>query len=163
MLYFCYMLCQSYKLILQQFPPTSLPLLKKITSGFIDSVKVAKLLLEKEAMAKVLLVNDIYLQKSVQFHSGNFIGRNEEGTLYKGTVMFMILSLKKSIPFVSTPQIITGEWLKSEIDGCLYHLQKAVFYVFAVISDDHAFNIRAFTLLLNNYNGDKNLFIYHPT
>ena len=39
---------------------------------------------------------------------------------------------------------ITGEWLKSEINKCLYHLQKTGFYVRAVISDDHASNVRAF-------------------
>ena len=36
------------------------------------------------------------------------------------------------------------------------------FFVHAVISDDHASNIRALKLSLNNYNGDKNVFIYHP-
>ena len=158
---------QSYKLLLQQFPLPSLSLFKKIASGFIDSVKAAKLLLENESMSEdcVLLVDEMYLQKSVQFHSGNFIGRNEEGTLYKGIVVFMIVSLKKYILFVirSSPDItITGEWLKSETDECLYHLQKVCFYVRAVISDDHVPNVRAFQLLLTNYNGDKNLFIYHP-
>ena len=67
----------------------------------------------------------MYLQKSVQFRGGNFIGRNEEGTLYKGILVFMIVSLKKSIPLVIklSPDIaITGEWLKSEIDESLYHL-----------------------------------------
>ena len=78
------------------------------------------MLLEKEAMSEdcVLLVDEMYLQKSVQFHIGNFIGRNEEGTLQKGVVVVMIVSLKKSIPFViksSLDRTIIGEWLKSEI------------------------------------------------
>ena len=62
----------------------------------------------------------------------------------------MIVSLKKSIPFMikSSPDItITGEWLKSEIYECLYHLQKAGFYVRAVIGDDHASNVRAFNVV----------------
>ena len=103
----------------------------------------------------MLLVDEMYLQKSVQFHSGNFIGRIEEGTLYKGIVVFMIVCLGKSIPFVinSSPDItITGKWVKSEIYECLYHLQEASFYVHAVISDDHASNVRAFKLL--------NIYIY---
>ena len=76
----------------------------------------------------------MYLQSSVQFRSGNFVGRNEEATLYKGIVVFMIGSLKKSIPLVvkSSPDItITREWLKSEMDECLYiffFLKKAGFY-----------------------------------
>ena len=42
--------------------------------------------------------------------------------------------------------IITGEWLKSENDECLYNLQKAGFYARAVISHDHTSNNRAFKL-----------------
>ena len=103
---------------MQQFPLSPLSLFKKITSGFIDSVKAAKLLLEKKATSRdcVLLVNEMYLQKSVQFHSDNFTGRNEERTLYKGIVVSMIVSLENSITFVikSSPDVtITGEWLKS--------------------------------------------------
>ena len=96
-------------------------------------------------------------------YGDNFIGRNEEGTPYKGKVVFMII--KMSIPFVveSSPDVtINEEWLKSELDECLYHLQKAGVYVRAIIRDDHASNARAFKLLLNNCIGDKNLFIYHP-
>ena len=113
----------------------------------------------------VLLVDEMYLQKPVELLSGSFIGRNEEAILYMGIVVFMIVSLKKSITFVikSSPDItITGEWLKSIIDECLGHLQTAGFCVRAKISDDHASKVRPFKLLLNNYNGDKNFFIYHP-
>ena len=61
--------CQSYKLLLKHFPPPPLSLLKNVTSGFIDLVKAAKLLLEKEATPKdcVLLLNEMYLQMPVQF------------------------------------------------------------------------------------------------
>ena len=75
------------------------------------------------------------------------------------------IRVKKVYPFVtkSSPDItVTGEWLKSEIDECLYRLQKAGFYVPVVISDDHTSNVRAFKVLLDNYHGYKNLFIYHP-
>ena len=30
-----------------------------------------------------------------------------------------------------------------------------------LLVNDHTSNVRAFKLLINNYNGDKNLFIYH--
>ena len=39
-----------------------------------------------------------YICKS-QFHSGNFIGKNEEGALCKGTVAFMMVSLKRLLRF----------------------------------------------------------------
>ena len=49
----CYTSWRPCKLLLQQFTLTSVSLLKKITSGFIDSVKSAKLLLEKETMSEL--------------------------------------------------------------------------------------------------------------
>ena len=61
----------------------------------------------------------MYLQKSVQYHIGGFVGQDEEGNLYKGIVAFMIVSLRKSVLIVvrslSETKII-GEWLKSEIN-----------------------------------------------
>ena len=75
---------------------TAIVFIKKYNIIFIDSLTAAKLLLEKEAISEdcVLLVDEMYLQKSVQFHNGSFIGQNEEETLYKGIVVFMIVSLK---------------------------------------------------------------------
>ena len=40
------------------------------------------------------------LQNSVQYHSTNFSGQDEEGNIYKGIVNFMIVTLKQSIPVV---------------------------------------------------------------
>ena len=91
---------RSYKLLLQQCPLPPSSLSKNIIPCFIDSLTAAKLLLEKEAISEdcVLLVDEMYLQKSVQFHNGSFIGQNEEGTLYKGIVVFMIVPLKSLFP-----------------------------------------------------------------
>ena len=162
-----YSSCQTYKLLLEQLPLPSLSLMKKLTTGGIDAVKVAKLLLEKESVSSdcVLLIDEMYLQKSVQYHSGNFVGQDEEGNMYKGIVVFMIVSLKKSIPCVirSCPETkISGEWLKNEINACVFNLMEAGFKVRAIVTDNHATNVNAFTLLHKMYNGDKKLFIYHP-
>ena len=88
---------------------------KKITSG-IDSEKAAKLLLEKEDLSKdcVLLAVEMYLQKPVQCHSGNVIGRNEGEDCAKGNGCVYDSVFKKAILFVikTSPDItITGEWL----------------------------------------------------
>ena len=47
----------------------------------------------------VLLVDEMYLQKNVQYHGGSFIG-DDDGNLYSGIVVVMVVSLKESIPFV---------------------------------------------------------------
>ena len=142
-----YSSCQTYKLLIEQFPLPSLSLLKQLSTGGIDAVKVAKLLLEIGIISSdcVLIVGEMYLQKSVQYHSGDFIGQDEDGILYKGIVVFMIVSLKKSRP----ESKISGEWLKNEIDDCLCHLQKVGFNVRAVVSDVHASNVRGFSLMHN--------------
>ena len=64
----------------------------------------------------VLIIDEMYLQKSVQYHSSDFVGQDEEGNLFNGMVFFMIVSLIKSVSIVirSLPETkITGEWLKS--------------------------------------------------
>ena len=119
---------QTYKLLLKQLSLPSLTLLKRLTTGGVDAVKVAKLLLQKGDISSdcVLIIDEMYLQKSVQYHSGDFVGQDEEGHLYKGIVVFMIMSLKKSIPCVirSRPETkISGEWLKDEINICMFDLR----------------------------------------
>ena len=134
-----YSSCQTYKLLLEQLPLPSLSLLKQLSSGSIDSMKAAKLLLDKGIISNdvILIIDKMYLQKSVQFHSGNFVGQDEDGNLYKGVAVFMIVSLKQSVPCVikSLPETkISGEWLKNEIDECIYNLQRTGFYVRAVVT-----------------------------
>ena len=110
-----YISCQTYKLLLKELPLPSLSILKKLTSVEVASLKVAKLLLEKQAVCSgcVLIIDRMYLRKSVQFHSGNFVGQDEEGDFFKGVAVSMTVSLKKSIPIVtrSLPEIkITRQW-----------------------------------------------------
>jgi len=86
----------------------------------------------------------------VQFHSGDVVGIDEDGNLYKGIVVFMIVSLKQSIPYVikSIPETtISGEWLCKEIDSCIYDLKDIGYNVRAVITDNHASNVSAFSFL----------------
>ena len=62
-------------------------------------MKVSKLLLGKNAMSSncVLSVDKMYLQKSVQYHSSDFVGQEEEDNLYEGIAVFRIVSLKQFI------------------------------------------------------------------
>ena len=162
-----YSSCQTYKLLLEQLPLPSLSLLKQLSSGSIDSMKTVKVLLEKEVISSdiVLIIDEMYLQKSVQYHGGHFVGQDEDGNLYKGIVVFMIVSLKQSLPCVikSIPETtISGEWLRKEIDECIFNLQNSGFFVRAVVTDNHSSNVSAFSFLHKCYNGDGKLFIYHP-
>ena len=94
--------CQAYKIMLENLPLPSLSFLQKITSGSIDAIKAAKLLLKNNSISGdcVMLIDEMYLQKSVEYHSGDLMGQDEDGNLFKGIVLFMIVSLKKSIPYV---------------------------------------------------------------
>ena len=90
-----------------------LSILKKLTQ--------AKLLLKKQTVSSdyVLIINEMYLQKPVQYHNDDFLEQDAEENLFRGIVVFMIVSFKKSIPIAtrSFPERkITGEWLKCEIN-----------------------------------------------
>ena len=46
------------------------------------------------------MIDEMYLQKSEEYHGGEIVGCDEEGKLYKGLVGFMIVGLKQSIPYI---------------------------------------------------------------
>ena len=151
-----------YKLLLKELPLPLLSVLKKSASGEVDSLKVAKLLPKKQTVSSdcVLIIDEMYLQKSVQYHSGDFVRQDEEGI-----VVFMIVSLKKSIQIVirSLPETkITGKWLKCEINKCILDLAEGRFKVCAVITDDHPSNVYAFTRVHEIFDSDNKTFIKHP-
>ena len=57
----------------------------------------------------------MYLQKSAQYQSGENV---EERNLYKGIFAFLVVDLKRSIPFVvqTIPEVIfNGQWLAEKI------------------------------------------------
>ena len=104
----------------------------------------------------VLLLDEMYLQKSVQYHSGNFVGKDEEGNLYKEIFDFIIASLKQSIPFaVKSLQevLISGDWLKQKIVECIFNLKE---------TDDHSANAYVFSHLLNVCDRGNEHYMFHP-
>ena len=46
----------------------------------------------------MLMIDEMYLQKAAQYQNGEYVGVNDNGDLYKGIFVFMIVGLKKSIP-----------------------------------------------------------------
>ena len=61
----------------------TLSLLQKLASGWVDAVKVTKMLIENGSISKDcdLVVDEMYLKKSVQFHSGYYVGADSDGIL----------------------------------------------------------------------------------
>ena len=74
-------------------------------------MKVTKLLFEKNAMPFdcAHLVDEMYLQKSVLYHSSNFLGQNEVGNLYKGIVFFKEKSGTRRA--LTTPSILLRDFI----------------------------------------------------
>ena len=125
---------QAYKLLLEQFPLPALSLLKKLNKGGMEPIKVVKVLLDQGKIGEdvVLLLDEIYLKKDVQYQGGKLVGVDSEGNLFKGVMTFMMSSLKQSIPFVikAIPEVkIEGLWLSEQIDECIHTLHKTGFNI----------------------------------
>ena len=159
---------QAYKLLLEQFPLPSLSLLNKLQTGGVDAIKAIKLLREKGELSQdvILMLDEMYLQKSTQYHGGDYVGADEEDRKYKGVLVFMISGLKKSTPYVikTCPEVeINGKWVFEQIDDAISNLAKSGFNVRAVVADNHSSNVSAYNHLLVKYeNVHVNLSIKHP-
>ena len=157
-----------YTLLRGKFPFPSFTLLQKLQrGGWADFMNAAKVLLENGSISSdiVLMANEIYLQQGTQFHSGEWIGVNENGELFKGVVAFMINGLRDTVPIIARacPEVsIKGEWLASEFMKCITDLSNAGFKVRGIVTDNHSTNVSAFKILLNNNNGDKKDYFIIP-
>ena len=99
----------------------SLSLLNKIQQAGVDALKALKTLYEKGSFSRncILMIDEMYLQKSAQYQSGEYVEIDEEGNLHKGVVAFMVVGLKQSIPFVvqAIPELtFNGQWLVENIN-----------------------------------------------
>jgi len=109
-------------------------------------VKAAKLLLDKYLISKdiVLMIDEMYLQKSVEYSSGEMVGCDEDDSMFKGIVGFMIVGLKQSMPYIikSLPEVkIEGSCLKNEVIQVIELLHSIGFKVGCVVSDNHCTNV----------------------
>ena len=141
-------------MLLEEFPLPSLSLLKKLASGGIDPVKALQSLLkdDKVSVDSVLLLDEMYLQKSCDYHGESIIGKDEDGNFFNGILVFMIVGLQKSIPYVikAIPKVkMSGALVKREIEESLRTMQKAGFKIQAIISDNHSTNVLGFSQLIS--------------
>ena len=162
---------QAYNILLEELPLPSLSLMQKLTHGGIEPIKALKVLLEEQRIDDniVLLVDEMYLEKSCEYHSGQYIGKDDDGEFYNGIMVFMVVGLRKSIPFVikSCPKTkINGGWLCDELSESVTTLHATGFSVRAIISDNHSVNVNAFSTLKKKFSPNKvvsDLFITHST
>ena len=100
--HFCYTSRQVNRLLLEKVPMLSLLLFNKIQQGRVDALKALKTVHEKGSFSFdcILMIDEVYLQKSAQYQSGEYVGVDEEGNLYKGIVAFKVVGFRLSIPFV---------------------------------------------------------------
>ena len=82
---------QAYRLLLEISPMLLLSSLYNIQQGGVDASKSVKTILWKGSF-----FDEIYMQKSAQYQSGEYVGVDEEGNLFKGIVAFMLVGLKQS-------------------------------------------------------------------
>ena len=106
----------------------------------------------------------MYLEKTTQYHSGEYVGADDEGNLYKGIVAFIIVALKEPIPYIvqPIPEVkFSGEWLADKMSNCI-DLTSAEFCVRGIFTDNHASNVHAFSSVTAIFNSDSHQYINHP-
>ena len=157
---------QAYKQLIEKYPLSSISLLNKIQQGGVNSIKALKIIQENGMILNdcILMVNEIYLDKATQYHSGKYVGADNEGNLYKGIVAFMIVGLEESIPY-NVKAILkvkfSGEWLAGKMSNCIDDLTSAEFCVRGILPDNHALNVHAFSSLTAIFNFDSHQYINH--
>ena len=68
------------------------------------------------------------------------MGIGEEGHLYKGIVVFMVVWLNQSLPFivqVISEVTINGQWLAKKISDNIDNLIEIELFVRGIITDNH--------------------------
>ena len=147
---------QSYKILLEYFPLPSLSLLAKLKSSSVDSIKAAQVLRENKAISEdiILMADEMYLRKKVQYSGDKYIGADKDGNLYKGIVVFMVCGLQKTLPIVvkASPETkLNGTWMPEQPEECVCTLAEASFKVRAIVTDNHSANVAAFSMLRKSF------------
>ena len=140
----------SEQVLLEKFPMLSLPLLDKIPNGVAEAFKIVH---KKGSFSCdcILMIDQMYLQKSAQYQSGEYEGVDKEGNLCKWIVAFMVVGLKLSIPFiVQTILEVTfnGQWLAETFIDNIDSLIEFGLWLRGIVADNHSANVNAFLALI---------------
>ena len=95
----------------------------------------------------ILIIDEMYLRKSAQYQSGEYVEIDEEGI-----ITFMVVGLKQSIPFVVQAileVIFNGHWLVEKTSDNIDKLIEFGLCVPSIqITDNHSANVNAFSALI---------------
>ena len=110
-------------------------------------LNVLKILHEKVSLAFdcILMIDEMYLQKSAQYQSGEYVGVDEEGI-----ITFMVVGLKQFIPFVAIPEVIfNGHSPIEKVSDNIDNLIEFGLYVRSKkVTVDHSANVNEFAALI---------------
>ena len=130
-------------------------------------MKASKILWENGKISNdcILMVDEMYLEKATRYHSGQYVGADDDGNLYKCIVAFMIVGFKGSIHYIvqAIPEVkFSREWLADKMSNCIDNLTSTEFCVQGIVTDNHASNVHAFSLLAKIFHSDSHQYINHP-
>ena len=124
-------------------------LLKTLNSHRIDSSKTLCTLINESLIGidVVILLDEMYLQTQAQFDGKSVIGCDGDLNMFKSILCFMVVSLKKTIPYVikAIPIVrLTFLDVYNGILNCISILNEGKFHVRGVIADNHSTNVKAY-------------------
>ena len=158
----------AYQFLSNFLPLPSEPLLRKLKSRSVITSDALCLLRDNGLIGNdiVLLLDEMYLQPQVQFTGTTLIGCDDNLKVYKSILTFMVVSLKRCVPFVlkAIPLVKLSHILvRDMIISCIISLTESNFQLRAVISDNHSTNVGAYKDLLKMYPiQGKNYSIFNP-
>ena len=88
----------AYQLLVKHFPLPSVSLLKRLSQEGVEPLKAVRLLLNERKIDKdiVLLIDEMCLQKELKFQQCKLIGCDDNGNLFKGIMIFVIVEVQKN-------------------------------------------------------------------
>ena len=109
----------------------------------------------------------MHLQQQVQFDGRSLIRCNESLEMFKSILCFMVVYLKKSVPYIikAIPIVkLSKQIICDVILNCIKILNDANFQLRCVISDNHQSNVSSFNTLMKDFpiNG-KNYCMKNPS
>ena len=139
----------AYKYLKRFLPLPSYFLLRKLKSQSVDTSKGLCALRDNLLFSDnvVLLLDKMYIQQEVQYDGRELIGCNSELQMYKSILCFMVVSLKKSIPYILKAIPLTRinhQIVQDGILSCISILNKGNFIIRAVVCDNHSTNVSAY-------------------
>ena len=112
------------------------------------------------------MADEMYLQKKVQYNSGDYVDADEDGSLYKGVVVLMVQGPKIfSICYKSLSGSESG-WSQAHKRNfniyCISSFAKNGFKVRPVVTDNHSANVSTFKHLTKMHPSSASHYIEVP-